>query len=232
MSSFRKNNFHFISAADQGFPSTFGDKFKPKPGSWQCQACLINNDPDKTHCVACDTPKDDTVPKKEPSKGVNLDTPGLKFSFGIPPSVGSQTPQTPAKTPETLAVDPKPFAFTWGAGSVENQTVLEEENKDKFVFGSPQKHSFEFTPRSPRRHSGGQGDDESDGSYVEEEGDNIYFKPVVPLPDKVDVRTGEEQEEVLYCHRAKLFRYTQGEWKERGIGDVKILFKPDTKKLR
>lgn len=138
----------------------------------------------------------------------------------------------PSKASEAPPTDSKPFTFKLGEAFAEDQKNLEEENKDKFVFGSPQKHSFEFTPRSPRRHSGGQGDDESDGSYVEEEGDNIYFKPVIPLPDKVDVKTGEEQEEVLYCHRAKLFRFTQGEWKERGIGDVKILLKPDTKKLR
>lgn len=47
---------------------------------------------------------------------------------------------------------------------------------------------------------------------------------MVPLPDKVEVVTGEEDEEVLYTHRAKLYRLTKGEWKERGIGDVKILF--------
>ena len=35
--------------------------------------------------------------------------------------------------------------------------------------------------------------------------------------------TGEEEETVLYSHRAKLFRLVEGEWKERGLGDVKIL---------
>lgn len=44
--------------------------------------------------------------------------------------------------------------------------------------------------------------------------------------------TGEEDEEQLYCHRAKLYRFVSGEWKERGIGDVKILRHKDTKKLR
>lgn len=49
------------------------------------------------------------------------------------------------------------------------------------------------------------------------------MQPVVPLPDKVEVVTGEEDEELLYTHRAKLFRLVTGEWKERGIGDFKIL---------
>ena len=45
--------------------------------------------------------------------------------------------------------------------------------------------------------------------YQEEENDNLYFEPVIPLPDKVDVVTGEEEEEVLYSHRAKLFRLVE-----------------------
>lgn len=49
------------------------------------------------------------------------------------------------------------------------------------------------------------------------------FKPIIPLPDEVEVRTGEEDEEIMFCHRAKLFRHVDKEWKERGIGDIKIL---------
>jgi len=46
------------------------------------------------------------------------------------------------------------------------------------------------------------------------------------------VKTGEEDEELLYVHKAKLYRLTEGEWKERGLGDVKILRHKQTKKLR
>lgn len=49
----------------------FGDAFKPKVGSWECSVCLIRNNSDKLYCASCDTPKDDTVPKKEASKGKN-----------------------------------------------------------------------------------------------------------------------------------------------------------------
>ncbi|OXB51045.1 hypothetical protein ASZ78_013621, partial [Callipepla squamata] len=49
--------------------------------------------------------------------------------------------------------------------------------------------------------------------------------PVVPLPDKIEVKTGEEDEEEFFCNRAKLFRFDaeSKEWKERGVGNVKIL---------
>ena len=39
---------------------------------------------------------------------------------------------------------------------------------------------------------------------------------------------GEEGEDVLYSHRCKLYRYTKDQWKERGIGDIKILQQPQT----
>jgi hypothetical protein len=54
---------------------------------------------------------------------------------------------------------------------------------------------------------------------------DIYFKPLIPLPELIEVKTGEEDEEPIYCQRAKLYRYdpTLKEWKERGIGDFKIL---------
>ena len=52
---------------------------------------------------------------------------------------------------------------------------------------------------------------------------NVSFEPVCTLPENVEVKTGEEDEDVLYEHRAKLYRFSNGEWKERGIGDVKLL---------
>lgn len=45
----------------------FGDKFKPKAGSWSCKACYTSNKSENLHCLACEAPKDDTVPAKEPT---------------------------------------------------------------------------------------------------------------------------------------------------------------------
>jgi len=44
--------------------------------------------------------------------------------------------------------------------------------------------------------------------------------------------TGEEDEDVLYEHRAKLYRFADNEWKERGTGDVKILRHRETSIVR
>ena len=63
-----------------------------------------------------------------------------------------------------------------------------------------------------------------DNSLLEEEC-NVHFKPLVSLPELPTIQTGEEQEEVIFNQRAKLYRYDDSakQWKERGIGDLKIL---------
>lgn len=65
------------------------------------------------------------------------------------------------------------------------------------------------------------------------ESPDVHFEPVVTL-EKVDFKTNEENEEVLFKVRAKLFRFDgeAKEWKERGTGDVKFLQHKETKKVR
>ncbi|NXD10590.1 NU153 protein, partial [Nothocercus nigrocapillus] len=41
-------------------PLGFGDKFKTAPGTWDCDTCLVQNKPEATKCVACETPKSGT----------------------------------------------------------------------------------------------------------------------------------------------------------------------------
>ena len=68
----------------------------------------------------------------------------------------------------------------------------------------------------------------------EKEVEGTDFKPIVSLPDIIERKTGEEEETVIYSHRAKLFRYDTDakQWKERGVGDIKILLHNETKKYR
>ena len=64
--------------------------------------------------------------------------------------------------------------------------------------------------------------------------DGPHFEPIIPLPDKINVTTGEEDEEVMFSHRAKLYRFVAEEkqWKERGIGDIKLLRNVTSGKMR
>ncbi|XP_038673803.1 E3 SUMO-protein ligase RanBP2 isoform X3 [Scyliorhinus canicula] len=114
--------------------------------------------------------------------------------------------------------------------------------KNLFRFGdSTTGFNFSFQPslsplKSPKlNHSGlSVGTDEDSECGQEEEKDVQHFEPVIPLPDLIDASTGEENEQVIFCHRAKLYRYDKEvcQWKERGIGDLKILQNYDSKKVR
>lgn len=43
---------------------------------------------------------------------------------------------------------------------------------------------------------------------------------------QVEVKSGEEDEEIVFKERAKLYRWDRdaSQWKERGVGDIKILW--------
>lgn len=115
--------------------------------------------------------------------------------------------------------------------------------KNLFRFGeSTGGFSFSFQPgispsKSPAKLNQSRtsmgADDEQDVTQ-DEERDGQYFEPVVPLPELVEISTGEENEQVVFSHRAKLYRYDKEvcQWKERGIGDLKILQNYDTKRVR
>ena len=44
---------------------------------------------------------------------------------------------------------------------------------------------------------------------------------------KVEAETGEEQEKVMFCKRTKMFRF-DSQWKDRGVGEIKILKHKDS----
>jgi tetratricopeptide (TPR) repeat protein len=50
----------------------------------------------------------------------------------------------------------------------------------------------------------------------------------------VEIKTGEEEEDVLFNRRAKMFRFDPEklEWKERGVGDIKLLIHRETEAVR
>ena len=105
--------------------------------------------------------------------------------------------------------------------------------------GTPSKFTFSLvvSPRSPTRQTKSPSplaSPQSPECPVHGGDDGPHFEPVIPLPEKVECRTGEEGQEVLFCERCKLFRYDgdTSQWKERGIGDIKILLNPTSGKYR
>ncbi|GAA5888840.1 hypothetical protein JCM6882_002873 [Rhodosporidiobolus microsporus] len=77
-------------------------------------------------------------------------------------------------------------------------------------------------------------EDQNTAPATNEEDSTAVFEPVVKLDTAVEVKTHEEDEEVLFKMRAKLFRFIadSSEWKERGTGDVRLLQHKESKKVR
>jgi hypothetical protein len=78
----------------------------------------------------------------------------------------------------------------------------------------------------------GRGDDSNDEGDIfnpeEEVGIASTAKSDLPV---VEIITGEEDEELIFKIRAKLFRW-RDEWKERGVGELKLLRHKNTKRIR
>lgn len=52
----------------------------------------------------------------------------------------------------------------------------------------------------------------------------------VDLPE-IEVKTGEENKELIYKGRGKLYRWSEEQWKERGLGDFKLVRDKEDKKV-
>ena len=52
------------------------------------------------------------------------------------------------------------------------------------------------------------------------------WAPLVDL-EKVDVVTGEEAMDLVFKARARVYRWREEQWKERGTGDCKMLHAKD-----
>ncbi|TNN03173.1 hypothetical protein fugu_000202 [Takifugu bimaculatus] len=106
-----------------------------------------------------------------------------------------------AQNTEGFAFGSKDPNFTW-------------DNAGATLFGTA-------APPAPKNN-----DEESDDEEAPNDLD-IHFEPIVSLPE-VETKSGEEDEEILFKERAKLYRWdrTLDQWKERGTGDIKILFHP------
>jgi len=98
-----------------------------------------------------------------------------------------------------------------------------------------------FDPSKFASSGDAKGSGDADGEADEEGDDDVEaeckaeFKPVVKLEIKEGAEatsTGEEDEDILFEAKVKSYRFTEGEWKERGLGPLKILEHRASKKIR
>ena len=108
--------------------------------------------------------------------------------------------------------------FTRQGTFVNNMVVPTDKCDDPSFFSGLSKSN------TPDRIQTALGDEEESEEEIDKDGEDIYFKPVIDLPKQVEFRSGEEDETVIFEERAKLFRFYDGEWKERGLGSLKLLW--------
>ncbi|KAG5513701.1 hypothetical protein PMAC_000739 [Pneumocystis sp. 'macacae'] len=113
----------------------------------------------------------------------------------------------------------------------------ESLNTEKFSFCVPKSSNTitaEHLTDKNEKKDDEKKDDSEEAKFAneEEEAPDVHFEPVITLT-KIEPKTNEEEEEVLFKMRAKLFRFNKdGEWKERGTGDVRFLKHIVTGKIR
>ncbi|KAG0440891.1 hypothetical protein HPB47_016129 [Ixodes persulcatus] len=167
----------------------------------------------------------------------------LRF-YSAPKAGQSATPPAAAAPRRTAAVEKEPANVAAADSTTDEGSLFSSSSVMQFSFaelaqqgasgfgkpaGSPPKSSIPLLAgagsklfQSASRHKS-QADE--DGEEEVAPSSEVHFEPVVPLPDLVELKTGEEEEEALFCSRAKLYVFHADlkQWKERAIGDIKIL---------
>lgn len=173
-------------------------------------------------------------------KGAASPKPGAALFGGSSPSVfggtatisstatQSAVPATEQTTDKANIDKPKVFGGAFGGasgsfffgsskGNIFSGSAAEDAKKAFSELKKAQPLCADVTEKNNNR-------EDEEGADEEYEPD-VQFQPVGPLPDLVDVVTGEENEEVMFAGRCKLYRYDRStkETKERGLGEIKIL---------
>lgn len=147
---------------------------------------------------------------------------GFSFNFGAPKTEEKKVDEgTPAVSSGQAAQGG--FSFSFGGGSKPSSggfgSIAAKGNENAFSnggFNFANKGKSIFAPTAPPKKDEGGDNEEVEGGDADP-----YFEPVIELPDLVEVKTGEEGWETIFTSRAKLFRWNDKQWKERGLGECK-----------
>lgn len=152
------------------------------------------------------------------------------FNF---PFTNKTSNTTPSSSSLTWNVSSIQTTFNLPESSTEASTLISDtslnktlDNSKSVVDGICIKSSSNTSVNKSRTYS------EKSNTSLENYDPCPDFKPIIPLPAEVIVKTGEEDEIVVFCARAKLFRFVDKQWKERGLGDMKLLKHKITGKVR
>jgi len=154
------------------------DKYKPKPGTWICQACLVPNDAHSIKCVACETPKPGAAPSSgnaSSSKGSNgafrfagsvaggSGKAGSGFNFSAPKPASSANPSSTfsfgvkkAESPPPASAPPAGSTFNFSFGAKKPDASSSEPSFKKPDAGaSASAGAFSFNFKAPTEKPAG-----------------------------------------------------------------------------
>eukprot|EP00795_Rhopilema_esculentum_P016893 gene16893-8374_t len=180
----------------------------------------------------------ETVIKPRRDHSVNTDESSSSVAYVPKDDVTSGSGNlTPRLEPEMSwdPFSPAPvFPVGFFSGLAETVEKIEEEPELETreaveIGGNAQEKSVTEEKSSPGKSAR---EDASPGEGEDSYNDTLHVEPVVSLIKKSDVTTGEENEDVVFKEFAKIYRLSEGQWKERGIGFIKILKNRETKKTR
>ena len=124
-------------------------------------------------------------------------------------------------TPKASVATTHVFGASSSLGQVTFSSLMPKEGD---AFSATQKKDS----NKPFQGAGTQLFTETSEEVEGQDGDKLHFEPVIPLPGEIKIVTNEEGLEVVFCERAKLYRFDadSGQWKERGVGEMKLLRHP------
>ncbi|XP_051565509.1 E3 SUMO-protein ligase RanBP2-like [Myxocyprinus asiaticus] len=201
---------------------------KASPASLKCESSTTQADKQ----IKNSTFSFSTLASTGGCKFGNVSSPVPKYTAEQDKNKGTTCSPSAEKTSQDdnpLSIN-KPKSMSFADLAKSSQSSFQCGKEDVFHFGeSIAEFSFSF-PCFPKSSSVLN---QSQTSQImnEKEQDGPYFEPLLDL---VEISTGEENEQVVFRHRAKLYRYDKElyEWKERGVGDLKILQNYETKRVR
>ncbi|KAH3667755.1 hypothetical protein WICMUC_005287 [Wickerhamomyces mucosus] len=184
-----------------------------------------------------------------PATSTTTQSDASKGKFSLENSLSSASATKPAFSFGTsLSSEPKTdfsFGSSSTAASAENNTITpfgsnSSNSKPAFTFGGSSAASSTFNFSFNKPNSAVASDSAQDGKDSEDKVDGAEstadFAPVARLGEKVEEKTGEEEEDILYSKRSKLMLFDpankESPYTNKGLGELKILKNKETAKSR